>query len=122
MQVGCMDKRYFFHKIFLSPSFLHCSTFTTKMRMHVLKQKSLTKMVKLLSSYSFFVNCNAFLMSLYELDFPYIKTPPRYTRAPKIASIEMVAIRITIPVIASQVGIESIPTRKNIIIGVKKGI
>jgi len=72
--------------------------------------------------YLFFVNCNAVLISLKELDLPYISTPPLYTRAPKMAKMTMVTNRMTIPKIASHVGISNIPTRKNIIIGVKKGI
>ncbi len=72
--------------------------------------------------YFFFVNCNAVLISLKEVDFPYIKTPPLYTLAPNTANKMIVATNSPIDNPTTQKGIFNIPTRKNIIIGVKNGI
>ena len=55
-------------------------------------------------SYFSFVSCKAFLISLKEFDFPYIKTPPLYTLAPNIARITIDAIKIAIPSIGSHTG------------------
>lgn len=51
-----------------------------------------------------------------------MRTPPLYTFAAKMPSTIILIIKITIPNSGSQNGKLRIPTRMNMIIGVKKGI
>lgn len=65
---------------------------------------------------------NALRMSFQELYLPYNITPPRYTRAPKTAQATINPIRNKRESPTSHAGTSVMPTRKNMIIGVKSGI